>query len=298
MSNDYKIQWHSGFAAAIDLELAEYRDFLTYEREYNLNRKPLEIDLLVVKKEKNIRITNEIGSFFLGHNILEYKSPYDELNIDTFYKSQSYAGLYKSYGKTVNERKASDITVTIVRESKPYKLFMYFMQHGIQMEKPYPGIYHIRNVVPFQTQILVTKELDPVNHTWLKALSARMKREELEYLLHRIEALKTGFDKELADAILEITVQANKQIIDELKGDDHMCHALMEIMEPEIAKIKESVAQSVTQSVTESVTESVTQSKIASAVKSFHDFGISDSKIKETLIRNFELSAEEAEEYL
>ena len=46
--NNYKIQWHSGFAAAMDLELAEYRDFLTYEREYNLNRKPLEIDLLII----------------------------------------------------------------------------------------------------------------------------------------------------------------------------------------------------------------------------------------------------------
>lgn len=62
--SDYKIQWHSGFAAAMDLELAEYRDFLTYEREYNLNRKPLEIDLLVIKKDANIQIKNEIGSFF------------------------------------------------------------------------------------------------------------------------------------------------------------------------------------------------------------------------------------------
>lgn len=73
-----------------------------------------------------------------------------------------------------------------------------------------------------------------------------------------------------------------------------MCQALMEIMEPEINKIK----QSVTQSVTQSLTQSVTQSKIASAVKSFRDFGISNSNIKDTLIRNFGLSAEEAEKYL
>ncbi len=65
-----------------------------------------------------------------------------------------------------------------------------------------------------------------------------------------------------------------------------MCQALMEIMEPEINKIKQSV------------TQSVTQSKIASAVKSFRDFGISNSNIKDTLIRNFGLSAEEAEKYL
>ena len=154
------------------------------------------------------------------------------------------------------------------------------------MEKPYPGIYYVKNKVLFQTQILVAKELDLDNHTWLKALSARMKRDDMEHLLHKIEALKPGFDRELADAILQITVQANKRAIDEWKGDEHMCQALMEIMEPEINKIKQSV------------TQSVTQLKIASAVKSFRDFGISNSNIKDTLIRNFGLSAEEAEKYL
>ncbi len=65
-----------------------------------------------------------------------------------------------------------------------------------------------------------------------------------------------------------------------------MCQALMEIMESEINKIKQSVTQSVTQSI------------IASTVKSLHDFGISNSNMKDTLIRNFGLSAEEAEKYL
>ncbi|KAI4448594.1 hypothetical protein C823_003115 [Eubacterium plexicaudatum ASF492] len=48
--SDVKIQWHSGFAAAIELELADNRPDLTYMKEYNLNSKPLEIDLLVIKK--------------------------------------------------------------------------------------------------------------------------------------------------------------------------------------------------------------------------------------------------------
>ncbi len=47
--NEVKIQWHSGFVAAMELELAANRKNLVYEREYNLNTKPLEIDLLVIK---------------------------------------------------------------------------------------------------------------------------------------------------------------------------------------------------------------------------------------------------------
>ena len=61
---DTKIQWHPGFVAAMNLEFARNRDELIFEKEYNLNTKPLEIDLLVVKKETSVQLANEIGSFF------------------------------------------------------------------------------------------------------------------------------------------------------------------------------------------------------------------------------------------
>ena len=58
---DIKVQWHPGFVAAMNLELAQNRDALVFEKEYNLNAKPLEIDLLVIKKEPSVLIAN-IGS--------------------------------------------------------------------------------------------------------------------------------------------------------------------------------------------------------------------------------------------
>ena len=42
-----KIQWHPGFVAAMNLEFARNRQGLIFEKEYNLNLRPLEIDLLV-----------------------------------------------------------------------------------------------------------------------------------------------------------------------------------------------------------------------------------------------------------
>ena len=157
---EIKIQWHPGFVAAIDLELSANRKDLIYEKEYNLNTKPLEIDLLVIKKEKDVQIENEIGRLFRVHNIMEYKSPEDQLNIDTFYKAGAYASLYKAYGETVDGRKADDITVSMVREARPDGLFRYFKENGIRMENPCPGIYYVLNGVLFPTQIIVTKELD------------------------------------------------------------------------------------------------------------------------------------------
>lgn len=46
------IQWHPAFISAMNLELLENKNDLVFEREYNLNTKPLEIDLLIIKKEK------------------------------------------------------------------------------------------------------------------------------------------------------------------------------------------------------------------------------------------------------
>lgn len=59
-----KIQWHPGFVAAMDMELSRNREKLKLESEHNLNRKPLEIDLLVIKKEPYEEIHNEIGKLF------------------------------------------------------------------------------------------------------------------------------------------------------------------------------------------------------------------------------------------
>lgn len=151
---DTKVKRHPVFAAAVNLELMESRDGLVFEREYNLNTKPLEIDLLIIRKDKTTRVENEIGHIFRRHNILEYKLPEDHLNIDSFYKAQAYAALYKSYGETVDAIKADDITVTLVREARPKGLFHYFEENGCQVQKGGRGIYYIKGAVLFETRLL------------------------------------------------------------------------------------------------------------------------------------------------
>ena len=45
--------------------------------------------------------------------------------------------------------------------------------------------------------------------------------------------------------MLEVSIRANKEIVNELKGDESMCQALLEIMEPEINKIVEEATEKV-----------------------------------------------------
>ena len=134
---DTKIQWHPGFVAAMNLEFKENKKDLIFEKEHNLNTKPLEVDLLIIKKDASVHISNEIGTFFRGHNIVEYKSPKDHLDIDVFYKSISYASLYKSYGETMDERKADDITISIIREASLSKgIIQIFQGTWVYADKP------------------------------------------------------------------------------------------------------------------------------------------------------------------
>lgn len=279
---DTKIQWHPGFVAAMNLEFAENREQLIFEKEYNLNIKPLEIDLLVVKKDASVQITNEIGSFFKGHNIMEYKSPEDHLDIDAFYKAGAYASLYKSYGKTSDEIKADDVTVSMIREAKPEGLFQYFKEHGYKVSNPHKGIYYIESKVLFSTQVIVTKELDKEEHIWLGALSAKLQKQDMQELVKNIRKLTEKEDKELADSVLQVSIEANRQIVDEMMGDDSMCEALMEIMEPQLLQ-REKVGLS---------------KGIQGTVDTLREFGHADFEIKSAIIRKYGLTEEEAEKYL
>jgi hypothetical protein len=237
-------QWHPGFVAAIDLELSANRADLIYEKEYNLNTNPLEIDLLVVKKASEVRLKNEIGAIFRKYNIMEYKSPKDELGIDELYKAEAYAGLYKAYGDTADARKAEEITVSLLRDIRPKKLFQYFKEHDISLKQPYQGIYYVKQKVWFPTQIIVTSELNKKNHLWLSALTEHLQMQDLQEILEASEKLNGKYDKALVESVLQVSVTANEDLIKKVRGEKRMCEALMEILEPEIrAREEKAVAE-------------------------------------------------------
>ena len=68
-----RLQWHPGFFAVLQIELEEERRFLRFYAEYNLTRKPLQIDVLVVRKETGRVIQKNIGRIFRQYNVVEYK---------------------------------------------------------------------------------------------------------------------------------------------------------------------------------------------------------------------------------
>ena len=305
--NSPKEHWHPAFGAALEMEFIKEKDSLSIKREHLLNMKPLQVDCLVVKKVKGIVLENEIGKFFKEHNIIEYKSAKAALSIDTVSKVQAYAYLYKAYGGSVDRIRFDEITATLIQESRPEALFRYLDENGYRVSNPYGGIYYIESGFNIPTQIIVGSELDSREHEWLHLLSGRVTKQEMAHAIEYSRNTESQEERNLIDAIFEVSVAANKEIVEELvRGDEAMCQALMEIMKPEIDEIVTTAvlqecrktAERVEKETAKRVEKETAERTIKAAVKSLRRFNASDADIKTALVEDYGISEQEALSYL
>ena len=123
-----RIQWHSGFSAALRITLGDEMEYLEMQEEYLLSRKPLQMDILIIKKHDNIEIRKEIGRIFRKYNIIEYKSPKDSLNINDFYKVYGYDCIYQADTDTVKKIDPEELTITFVCSHYPRELLKHLLK--------------------------------------------------------------------------------------------------------------------------------------------------------------------------
>ena len=223
------LQWHPAFQAVMQIELAEYQDWLKYEREHNLTQKPLQIDLLIIKMEQGRQIEKSIGRLFRRYNIIEYKGPSDYLSINDFYKVTAYACLYQSDTQKVMEIGPEEITITMVSGRYPEKLIRHLEQiYSARMIQVSPGIIYAEGLM-FPLQIIQNSALPKKENVWLSRLRPGLDVEEDIAVL--AQAYQGRDENPLYSAVMELIVRANKKQYEEAK---HMCNALRELFAEEI----------------------------------------------------------------
>ena len=229
------IQWHPAFCSATELELREDKENLEFVSEHPLTQAPLTIDLMVIKKKPGVIIKNEIGHLFKTHNIIEYKNPDDQFNIDKYYKSIAYVCLYKSLGEHVDDIPIEELTLSLFHDSKPVKLMNTLEQKGYRIVEKYKGIYYIEGdlTLPKQ-QIVVTEEVGE-GHCFFKALSRKFTIEDGRELMTFAESKINQGEKEKLDSVFQVSVVANRKIYDSLKKENIMCEAILDLFKDEIA---------------------------------------------------------------
>ena len=198
-----KNHWHPAFFEAMKQELFDYRDSLEFKYNYPLTREPLEIDVLIIKKPKDLIIDKNIARIFRSDNILEYKSPDDYLSVNDFLKVNAYANLYASITPGVD---FADITMTFVGNRHPRELLKYLTgTRGYTAEEASPGIYLITgDYLP--TQIIESGRLSEGENLWLKSLMKDLPMKNVESILD--EKRKRG-DKAQLGAYLYVLMRAN-----------------------------------------------------------------------------------------
>ena len=83
----------------------------------------------------------------------------------------------------------------------------------------------------------------------------------------------------MADSVLKVSVNANKQIIKQLMGDEAMCNVLMEMMEPKMEEIRK-------------------EGRIQGIVEVLRNLKHSDSEIKSILIKQYNFTEDEINNFL
>ena len=232
-TNDDKIQWHPAFDAALQIELEAEAEYLEFEPEHLLSKKPMQIDVLV-KNEKDVKIQKNIGRIFRQYNIIEYKSPDDRLNIDDFYKTYGYACLYKSETGAIDEIPATELTITFVCYNYPLKMLQR-LEHDKKLiiENIENGIYYlIGDSIPIQ--LIIIPKLSKENNYWLNNLRNDLKSGgEIRNFIEQYGKKKNS---KLYQALADTIMRANWK---ELKEERKMCEALRELFADDLRESRE-----------------------------------------------------------
>lgn len=227
------------------------------------------IDVLIIKRKKEIPIRKNIGRIFRNYNIIEYKSPEDYLTIDDFYKVYGYACFYKADTGGLNEIQSTDITITLVCMNYPRKMLKLLQQERkLTVRKIEVGIYYIEgDQIPIQ--LLVTSQLLIEENLWLRSLSNQLRTiKEVNVLSREYQKNRSN---ELYVSMMDIIVKANEKKFKEAKN---MCNAIIDLFRDEYDEGIRKNTEQVTEQVTQQVTIMVNiKSKKESVLELLEDFG-------------------------
>ena len=216
------------------LSLREYRDRLQVSHGYQLSRKPREIDCVIIDLLYHLdRMDNDIARIFARHNVIELKNPFERLTLETIWKVISYAAQYLSD----NAVSADEITITLLRSSRPNKALKQLKTAGYTVDNAYPGM------VDPKLQIVVTRELEGDTYVPLRMQMKNADRSDYRKFANNIVSEYTSEESGYVESVVKYgTYDDMEDIYTVAKEDKAMYDKLMELFEDDIKK-REAAAE-------------------------------------------------------
>ena len=205
-----KIFWHEAFYEALQLEFHQYQDALEFDNEYRLSEEALRMDVLVIKKNRDIQIEKNIGRIFKGHNIFEFKSELDSFSLWDYNKVLGYALLYSSFERVP----MSDITISIALTIHPREFFKFVVNEcGFTVQDLGNGIYNVEgDIVP--VQVLESKMLSSDSNLFLRNLRSNLSTEDMLKTLQFYKEYKLLDDRNVyLDRLVRANTHAFREVL-------------------------------------------------------------------------------------
>ena len=224
-----KLQWHPAFGAALRITLQDEMQYLEMHEERLLSRKPLQMDILIIKKLQEVQIKKTIGRIFRKHNIIEYKSPDDSLSVNDFYKVYGYACIYQSNTDRIKEIDPEDLTLTFVCSHYPREFLKHLERvRGMCTEYQGGGIYYLKGD-PIPMQLLITPRMSDKENYWIQSMRTDLRAgEEIQKLMREYEKHRKSKDY---TAVMNLITRANWE---QMEVEKMMCDALNELFAEEL----------------------------------------------------------------
>lgn len=285
------LQWHPAFYADMQIEFQEESHKLMFQNEYPLSKKPMLVDILIIKKRAGEKIQKNIGRIFRTYNLIEYKSPTDYLSVDDFYKAYGYACFYKADTGKTNEIPAEEISITFVSKNYPRKMIRHLINaRKYTIEKKESGIYYVYGDV-FAIQIIVTRQLSPKHNLWLYSLTDTLTDPKItKELLNQYSGKENN---NLYSAVMQVIIEANEQ---QFKGGEPMCEALMKILDEKAEEKAKKMAEKMAEKLAEKLANEKAEKLVEGAVRKGQLEGKIDSV--KNLIESLKVTVDQAMDLL
>ena len=239
MAEEHRNDYHAGVVAALKTKYDDRFDFMETIKELILGEKSPRLDAVVLKKESDQNLTDEIGCFFLEHNVFEIKGYGDGININDVYKTQGYALFYMTIDRTVNEIPLETVTITVLQYRYPKDILKGLEAKGCVVKERSNGIYEVSGgpiIFPFQIvdARILGKEWDV-----LKVLVPGATEKQIEEIQRAYEAANSEPLKQHLADVLRAAYESNEDTFGKMKEAGNMGKAFEQIFKEEIDEAAE-----------------------------------------------------------
>ena len=234
MAEEHRTDYHAGLVAALKSKYDDQYDFIETIKELILGEKPPRLDAVVLKKDPDQHLTDEIGCFFLEHNVFEFKGYGDGININDIFKVEGYALFYMTIDKKVNEVPLETVTVSVLQYRFPREVLKGLEAKGCVVKERSEGIFEISGgpvIFPFQIidAVILGPEWDVIKVLVPGATEKQIIKIQEEYERADNNLLK----QHLAD-VLKTAYESNESLFEKMKEEGRMGEKFDQIFEKQI----------------------------------------------------------------